>query len=107
VAKAKIDIRSESNQKMDELVEILTAAVERAQSMENERATAGKVVAKLKEIGSRPAGAAGPTPNSWLYGCTPTSWDRQNARSGARRSAPWPQALPSAAVDKAERCSVS
>jgi tripeptide aminopeptidase len=55
-AKAKIDIRSESNGKMDDLVEILTASVERAQSVENERATGGKVAAKLKEIGSRPAG---------------------------------------------------
>src|SRR5229473_3851579 len=56
LAKAKIDIRSESNEKMDHLVEVLTAAVERAQSVENERATGGKVAAKLKEIGSRPAG---------------------------------------------------
>jgi tripeptide aminopeptidase len=56
VAKAKVDIRSESNQKMDELVEVLTSAVERAQAIENERATGGKVAAKLKEIGSRPAG---------------------------------------------------
>jgi len=56
LAKAKIDIRSESNEKMDGLVDILTAAVDRAQSVENERATGGKVVAKLKEIGSRPAG---------------------------------------------------
>src|SRR6266571_1174516 len=56
LAKAKIDIRSESNGKMDDLVEILTASVERAQSVENERATGGKVAAKLKEIGSRPAG---------------------------------------------------
>src|SRR5436190_1260423 len=56
LAKAKIDIRSESNDKMAELVDLLAAAVERAQSVENERATAGKVAAKLKEIGSRPAG---------------------------------------------------
>ena len=56
LAKAKIDIRSESNQKMDDLVAALSAAVERAQNVENERATGGKVTAKLKEIGSRPAG---------------------------------------------------
>jgi len=56
LAKAKIDIRSESNEKMDDLVEILASAVERAQTVENERATGAKVVAKLKEIGSRPAG---------------------------------------------------
>jgi tripeptide aminopeptidase len=56
LAKAKVDIRSESNGKMDHLVEILTASVEKAQSVENERATGGKVSSKLKEIGSRPAG---------------------------------------------------
>jgi acetylornithine deacetylase/succinyl-diaminopimelate desuccinylase-like protein len=56
LARAKIDIRSESNEKMDSLVDLLTAAVERAQTVENERATGGKVSAKLKEIGSRPAG---------------------------------------------------
>src|SRR5262249_6424845 len=55
-AKPKIDSRSVSNERMDNLVEILTASVERAQSVENERATGGKVAAKLKEIGSRPAG---------------------------------------------------
>lgn len=55
-AKAKIDIRSESNEQMDLLVELLEAAVERAQSIENERSTGGKVAAKIKEIGSRPAG---------------------------------------------------
>src|SRR5260370_10183734 len=56
LAKAKIDIRSESNGRMDDLVEILASSVERGQSVENERATGGKVAAKLKEIGSRPAG---------------------------------------------------
>ena len=34
LARAKIDIRSESNGKMDDLVEILTASVERAQSVD-------------------------------------------------------------------------
>ncbi len=56
-ARAKVDIRSESNQKMDELVELLTAAVDRARDLENQRATGGKVAGKLKEIGSRPAAA--------------------------------------------------
>ena len=40
---------------MDELVELLNAAVERAQEQENQRATGGKVAAKIKEIGARPA----------------------------------------------------
>jgi len=56
MARAKVDIRSESNQKMDELVRALNRAVERAQQIENERATLAKVTARVKEIGSRPAG---------------------------------------------------
>ena len=56
-ARAKVDIRSESNPKLDELVDLLSAAVDRARDLENQRATGGKVAAKLKEIGSRPAAA--------------------------------------------------
>jgi acetylornithine deacetylase/succinyl-diaminopimelate desuccinylase-like protein len=55
MARAKVDIRSESNQKMSELVDLLNTAVERAQEQENQRATGGKVAAKVKEIGERPA----------------------------------------------------
>jgi len=55
LARAKVDIRSESNEKVEELVGLLSAAVERAQEQENQRATGGKVVAKVKEIGARPA----------------------------------------------------
>jgi len=54
-AGAKVDIRSESNQKLDELVDLLAAAVERARDIENQRATGAKVAFKLKEIGARPA----------------------------------------------------
>ena len=56
-ARAKVDIRSESNEKMEDLVRVLASAVDRARESENQRATAGKVTAKLKEIGSRPAAA--------------------------------------------------
>jgi acetylornithine deacetylase/succinyl-diaminopimelate desuccinylase-like protein len=56
-ARAKIDIRSESNQKMEELVDLLNAAADRARDLENQRATGGKIACKLKEIGSRPAAA--------------------------------------------------
>lgn len=56
-ARAKVDIRSESNPKMDELVESLQSAVERARDVENQRASGGKVSSRLKEIGSRPAAA--------------------------------------------------
>jgi tripeptide aminopeptidase len=54
-ARAKVDIRSESNEKVDELAEVLLAAVDRARDLENQRATGGKVTVKVKEIGSRPA----------------------------------------------------
>ena len=55
LARAKVDIRSESNQRMEELVDLLAGAVDRAREHENQRATGGKVSVKLKEIGSRPA----------------------------------------------------
>jgi acetylornithine deacetylase/succinyl-diaminopimelate desuccinylase-like protein len=54
-ARAKVDIRSESNLHMDELVEILTSSVDRARDIENQRASGGKVMARMREIGSRPA----------------------------------------------------
>lgn len=54
-ARAKVDIRSESNEKMDELVDSLTAAIEHALEVENQRATGGKLTVKIREIGSRPA----------------------------------------------------
>jgi acetylornithine deacetylase/succinyl-diaminopimelate desuccinylase-like protein len=56
-ARAKVDIRSESNEKMAELVDILAGAVDRAREFENQRAAGGKVAGKIKEIGSRPAAA--------------------------------------------------
>lgn len=54
-ARAKVDIRSERNDKMDDLVAALHASVEKAQDIENSRAAMGKVTGRLKEIGSRPA----------------------------------------------------
>ncbi len=54
-ARAKVDIRSENNERMDELVELLNGAVERAQEFENQRANSGKVSARVREIGARPA----------------------------------------------------
>jgi acetylornithine deacetylase/succinyl-diaminopimelate desuccinylase-like protein len=56
-ARAKVDIRSESNQRIEDLVDALSAAVDRARDSENQRATGGRVAAKVKEIGSRPAAA--------------------------------------------------
>jgi len=56
MARAKLDIRSEKSQRMDELVSKLTAAVEQATEAENERATSGKVTSRIREIGARPGG---------------------------------------------------
>jgi acetylornithine deacetylase/succinyl-diaminopimelate desuccinylase-like protein len=55
-ARAKVDLRSESGSRIDEMAALLTASLERAIELENERATTGRVTAKLREIGSRPAG---------------------------------------------------
>jgi len=55
LARAKVDIRSESNEKLDELVALLNGSIERSHEIENARATGGKLAVKIKEIGSRPA----------------------------------------------------
>lgn len=54
-ARAKVDIRSESNDRMDDLVTALQNAVEASEESENARALGSKVTAKIREIGSRPA----------------------------------------------------
>ena len=54
-ARAKVDIRSESNEKMESLVAALQSAVTRGEEIENGRATGPKVSSKMREIGSRPA----------------------------------------------------
>ena len=56
-ARAKIDIRSESAPRIDELVELLTHSVDRSLQIENDRATGTRITARLKEIGSRPGGS--------------------------------------------------
>lgn len=60
-ARAKVDIRSESNEKIAELVDLLSGAVDRAREIENQRAIGGKITGRLKEIGSRPAAALADT----------------------------------------------
>lgn len=55
-ARTKVDIRSESATKLDEIAAMLTSSVERALEVENGRATGGRLTAKIKEIGSRPGG---------------------------------------------------
>ena len=55
-AKTKVDVRSESPERIEELVNALTSVVERAIQRENERATGARVSARIREIGSRPGG---------------------------------------------------
>jgi tripeptide aminopeptidase len=56
-ARTKVDVRSESPVKLDEIASLLTSSVERALEVENQRASGGKVTAKIKEIGTRPGGS--------------------------------------------------
>lgn len=56
LARAKVDLRSEDPARIDAMASALASAVERALELENQRASGGKLAAKLKEIGSRPAG---------------------------------------------------
>ncbi len=54
-ARAKVDLRSESAGRIDEMAALLVTAVDEAAGVENGKAT-GRVAAKIKEIGSRPGG---------------------------------------------------
>ncbi len=58
-ARAKVDLRSESAGRIDEMAALLSVAVDEAAAIENSRAT-GRVAAKMKEIGSRPGGGLAP-----------------------------------------------
>lgn len=55
-ARAKVDLRSEKAEKIDEMASLLGVCVAQAAEAENSRATGGRVAARLKEIGSRPGG---------------------------------------------------
>lgn len=55
-AHAKVDLRSESAERIDQMATLLSAMVERAAEVENGRRTGAKVSARVKEIGSRPGG---------------------------------------------------
>jgi di/tripeptidase len=56
LARAKVDLRSEDSAKIDELAASLATAVDRALGIENQRAVGAKLTARVREIGSRPAG---------------------------------------------------
>lgn len=55
-ARSKLDVRSESSAKLEELAGLLTTCVERAIEIENEGANGRRVTAKIREIGARPGG---------------------------------------------------
>jgi len=55
-ARAKVDLRSEKPERIDEMASLLAACVAQASEAENNRATGGRVTARVKEIGSRPGG---------------------------------------------------
>ncbi|MBZ2183559.1 MAG: M20/M25/M40 family metallo-hydrolase [Bryobacter sp.] len=63
-ARAKLDLRSESTEVLDELAELLTDCVERALVGENERSSllksSGRLAARIREIGARPGGQLPP-----------------------------------------------
>jgi di/tripeptidase len=55
-ARAKLDIRSENVAWLEELSAILTTCVEKAVEVENDRASGGRVSARITDIGTRPGG---------------------------------------------------
>ncbi|HLH44444.1 MAG TPA: peptidase dimerization domain-containing protein, partial [Bryobacteraceae bacterium] len=62
-ARAKVDLRSESVDRMDQLAALLSASVDKALEEENARVeangrgAAGRIAVRLKEVGSRPGGS--------------------------------------------------
>jgi acetylornithine deacetylase/succinyl-diaminopimelate desuccinylase-like protein len=56
LARVKIDIRSEDDRRIEALADELQSAVARAEETENSRALGGKITARVREIGRRPAG---------------------------------------------------
>jgi acetylornithine deacetylase/succinyl-diaminopimelate desuccinylase-like protein len=55
-ARAKVDLRAESMPRLDEMAALLSLSVEKATEAENQRASGGRISAKIREIGSRPGG---------------------------------------------------
>jgi len=56
-ARAKVDLRSESRERMEGMAALLATVVDEALSAENLRASGGRLTARVREIGSRPGGA--------------------------------------------------
>lgn len=66
-ARAKVDIRSESEESIEDIAAALEETVRLAVEEENRRASAGAVTWKVREIGSRPTGEL--PPGSRLLAC--------------------------------------
>lgn len=60
LARAKVDLRSELDSRVEQLAALLSGAVEEALEHENQRAAGGKLAARMREIGSRPGGQLPP-----------------------------------------------
>ncbi len=56
LARGKLDLRSEDERRIEQMRELLAVSVERALEAENQRATAGRLTARIREIGARPGG---------------------------------------------------
>jgi len=56
LARAKVDLRAECEPELEPWVQALSAVVEEALQVENQRAKAGKLAVRLREIGFRPSG---------------------------------------------------
>jgi acetylornithine deacetylase/succinyl-diaminopimelate desuccinylase-like protein len=55
-ARAKVDLRSEDSAMLDELATLLRGSVERSVEREQRAARGGRLLAHIKELGSRPGG---------------------------------------------------
>jgi len=55
-ARAKVDMRSESPVRVEEMAVLLTSCLEQALKVENDRSSGSRLTGKIREIGSRPAG---------------------------------------------------
>lgn len=60
LARAKLDLRAEREETLEEWSRVLDSVVEEALEMENRRASGGKLSARIREIGWRPAGRLPP-----------------------------------------------
>lgn len=56
LARAKVDLRSEDEARLDHFEQLLAASVDRALQLENQRASGPNLTARIRRLGARPAG---------------------------------------------------